>query len=345
MKHLFKATKWYLVAGVILFLFLIIFGTKRYSGQATIILDFAFTVIVTVLIAIVQTRLYDKLSGRISYEKGIPRRIILLILIFTCSLIVSMTILVFILHHATNFFFPMYCHDDMTFTEKLKHSMGNGLAMNTIIILFVEAADLFKNWKSSLIRAERLEKEKVSAELNALKSQVNPHFLFNSLNVLTAVMHEDIPKAERYIQNFSKLYRYVLNVKDKSFVPLKDEMALAANYISLQKERFGDAFSFSSNSVAVEQYHIPPLCVHELLENALKHNKLSIEHPLHIEVFTENNFIVVKNNYNPLQTVESSNLTGQENIIKRYAFLQLKKPEFRIVEGYYFARLQLLEEE
>ncbi len=198
------------------------------------------------------------------------------------------------------------------------------LLITFFISIFIHGSGFLQSWKQTLIEGEQLKKEQIAARYETLKNQVNPHFLFNSLNVLTTLVHKDADMAEQFIRQLSKVYRYVLDSRDKEVVPLTKELTQLEAYIYLMKIRFGESLKTTINIHS--EGMVAPLTLQMLLENALKHNEASKMHPLSIDVFQEgNDYIVVKNNVKKKNSVGESTGVGLENIRSRYQFLSDKK--------------------
>lgn len=178
----------------------------------------------------------------------------------------------------------------------------------------------FREYKSSALEAEQLKNVTAQAELQLIKSQINPHFLFNNLNVLAALIMKDNKEANRFIEEFSKVYRYILSNHNKELVELKEELDFIKPYIFLLEKRFAEGLQIKV-TIAENQYGklIIPASLQMLIENAIKHNVVSRNKPLIIDVHTNgSNTIVVSNNLQQKQTVENSTGIGLQNIIKRY---------------------------
>jgi len=216
--------------------------------------------------------------------------------------------------------------------------------MNFFLVAVYEGIVLFSMWKSSIIQNERLEKENVISKFETLKNQVNPHFLFNSLNALSNLVHEDPDRAEDFIDEFSDIYRYILEKKDQLVVPLKEELEFVKAYLKLCNLRFGDAL-ISEIKIDVNKIDslIPTLSLQTLVENAIKHNKVTIKEPLTLKISTEDSMIIVTNNYQPRQNLTGDSTgIGINNISERYAILSDIKPEFYIDNKSYIAKLPLM---
>lgn len=180
-------------------------------------------------------------------------------------------------------------------------------------------------WKDSLVLAERLEKEKSQVQFDNLKNQLNPHFLFNALTSLNSLIFEDQKLASQFLQQLSKIYRYVLLNKDKNFVALQTELDFIQHYISLLETRFKDAIHFKIDiRDAARNQAIVPVTLQILIENALKHNVVDKAKPLTIEITSIGDYLVVSNNLQQRKRVETSNKLGLENLRSLYSFLSDK---------------------
>ena len=156
----------------------------------------------------------------------------------------------------------------------------------------------------------------------ALKNQVNPHFLFNSLNTLSGLVEQKPELATEFIKKLSDIYRYVLEQSDKELVSIHNEMKFVEDYIFLSKMRFGKSLIFNSELSSGNNILIVPLGLQMLIENAIKHNIISDKKPLKIEIVIEEGFIIVKNNIQKKNTISSDKEPlGMENLKKRYEYL------------------------
>ncbi|GAB3998136.1 hypothetical protein GCM10028807_45020 [Spirosoma daeguense] len=203
--------------------------------------------------------------------------------------------------------------------------VNNGLTVMAMISTFYLAANRRANRRLEdvQVRAERLEKENLQAQFAALKSQVNPHFLFNSLSILSSLVHADADLSEKFIDQLSRAYRYILEQKDNERVLLKTELEFIQAYRFLLNIRFENKFDISIDvpKEAQNRYSIAPLTLQLLVENAVKHNRMSTKEPLHVSIQIEDNCLVVKNNLQQRPQTETSTGVGLQNIINRYALL------------------------
>ncbi len=221
-----------------------------------------------------------------------------------------------------------------------------GMSFTLIIGSIYEIIFYFNKWRGSLLESEKLRRDFANAEYETLKNQVNPHFLFNSMNALSALVHSDADKAERFIEEFSKVYRYILEKKDEVVVTLKEELDFVRSYIFLQEIRFGENLHVS---VAVPgelmNSFLPPVSLQLLVENAIKHNVVAAEMPLYIEIYHENNMIAVKNNLQKRKEPVKSTGVGIKNLQAKYKIISQQAPEFFMTKKHYIAQLPLITED
>ena len=195
------------------------------------------------------------------------------------------------------------------------------------IYTFLSGLNIYQVARQKEAQAERLQREFAQARLQALKSQVNPHFLFNSLSVLSSLVHVSAETSEQFIHHLAKAYRYILEQKEMNLVGLKEELGFLDAYFFLLQIRFEQKVKLEKNiSADAEDLQLPPLTLQLLVENAVKHNKMSVQEPLVIKVSVEENNLIVENNLRPREEPESSTGIGLENIRKRYAMLTDRKP-------------------
>ena len=197
------------------------------------------------------------------------------------------------------------------------------------IMSLYESAYFFNEWKKNISRSEMLAKESLRSQLDALKNQIDPHFLFNSLNTLAALIDEQNETAQKYLEQLSDVYRYVLLNKEKETISLDEELAFVESYLYLNKTRFRDNLVFENRiSLEARKQQIAPLSLQMLVENALKHNIVSKENPLTLRLSSdEEGYITVENNIQLKSVLEKSTKTGLQNIINRYALLTTRKIE------------------
>lgn len=218
-----------------------------------------------------------------------------------------------------------------------------GLFITAIIAIVYETVFYFELWKTSLLESERLKKTEARLQFESLKNQVNPHFLFNSLNTLASLIPVDPDKAEQFVQEFAGIYRYVLEVKDKTLVPLREEMDFATSFIYLQKIRFGENLIFDHRlDEELDQYQIPPLILQNLVENAIKHNLILKEQPLVIRLEVNEDSLLMSNNLQERSNPVASTQTGLRNMMQRLQLIVDREAHFYKKEGYFIAEIPLI---
>jgi len=218
--------------------------------------------------------------------------------------------------------------------------------VNIILMIALEAQVFFHESKESKLKAENLEQELSKIKLEVLKNQINPHFMFNSLNVLSGLIEDDVSKAQKFVDEFSLIYRYVLETIEKQVVTLNEEINFVRSYIFLQQMRYGDDLNISINIPAhLLNLFLPPLSLQIVLENAIKHNLISKSKPLKIDIFSDQDTLFIKNNIQLKISRAYSSGLGQKNMLKRYSLISNKEPEFTVEADHYVVKLPLIDVE
>ena len=190
---------------------------------------------------------------------------------------------------------------------------------------------------------DRMEKERVRFQLEAVRSQVNPHFLFNSFNTLIALIEEDPPKAVRQVEDLSTFFRNILQVRDKDLIPLEDELRLLDTYFGLERRRFGDRIRLDiAVDPGVGAYSVVPLTLQLLVENALKHNSATSTAPLVVRVSRHGHVLEVRNPRRPRGSAEPSTSYGLDSIRQRYAALTDRPVEVQVESNDFVVRVPLI---
>jgi sensor histidine kinase YesM len=227
-------------------------------------------------------------------------------------------------------------------------NIGMGVFVTILITLFItsvhESVFFYRQWKYNFSKSVRLEKDNLEAKFEALKAQVNPHFLFNSLNGLTTMV-EDNKTAVEYIQNLSGLLRYMLKSGDRELVSLAEELEITKSYIKLQKARFGDSLDVNITiAPGTDSLLLPPLALQLLVENCIKHNILSAGKPLVIGINASDESVSVTNNLQLKSQVQSTG-QGLKNITGRYSCFTPREVEIRQTSETFSVSLPLLRPE
>ncbi|HOW25000.1 MAG TPA: histidine kinase [Bacteroidales bacterium] len=201
------------------------------------------------------------------------------------------------------------------------------LLVTFIITLILYVGDFFHAWKESVKREEQFKRESLAFQYESLKNQVNPHFLFNSLNVLSSLVMKDQEGSVQFIRQLSEVYRYVLEQKDKEVVELGTEMKFVESYIYLQQIRYAENLHVELAPDLPHYYsqQVIPISVQMLVENAIKHNIISGDEPLTVRIAVEQDHLVVRNNLQVRSTIPESGNIGLNNIRSRYEYLTEKE--------------------
>ncbi len=241
----------------------------------------------------------------------------------------------------------------------IDHNINSGNLDNrwliwSISLLFASVVMVVEHFWKLLIKRQQLELINHTLKRNdelvkykALVQQINPHFLFNSLNALSVLVHKNPHDAERFIEELSKIYRYILQLNASYLVPLKKELAFVESYIFLQRIRYRENLQFHSTVNAQSiNYMLPPLTLELLIENAIKHNAIGSETPLTIELIVENDYLLVRNKIQlRMESEIFSTKVGLKNLTDKYAILGDKTPAFLIENGQFIAKIPLLKQE
>jgi two-component system LytT family sensor kinase len=214
----------------------------------------------------------------------------------------------------------------------LKSAIWMAISLTLIATTTWEAEYFLKKWKESLSEKEQFQQLAIQHEFDALKNQVNPHFLFNCFNTLSSLISEDPRRAEKFLDELSKVYRYLLRNNEDGLSTLQNELRFIESYYRLLKTRHGDAIELQLEvDKRYDPYLIPSLSLQLLVENAVKHNVVSRQQPLVIDIFTMvGNKLAVNNNLQIKGIKAPSNKVGLENI--RHKFELLKQPGFQVME-------------
>ncbi len=235
---------------------------------------------------------------------------------------------------------------DNYFDESFKTNISQNLITTAIIGALYEAGYFFERWKKQTIEIEQVKSQQLRSELNVLKSQISPHFLFNSLNTLVTLIHENPKHAAKFTEKLSQVYRYILQHKDKEIIQLKTELESIKAYNYLLNMRFESSLtiSISIDEATILEKYVAPLTIQMLIENAVKHNVVSASKPLLVEIYTENGkSLIVRNNLQRKIIGVQSMKTGLENIRQRYKLLSDRRVDIIETRTHYTVALPLIE--
>ena len=195
-----------------------------------------------------------------------------------------------------------------------------------VVLLLIHAIDFYRALQNNRLNEQKIIAGTASAKFETLKNQIDPHFLFNSLNVLSSLIEENPENAQRFTTSLSKIYRYILEQKDKELISVEEELAFAKTYMNLLKMRFENSLFYELPEAVINpEAKVVPLSLQLLLENTVKHNVVSDQRPLHIRIFLENDYLVIQNDYQKKEVLQDRQGVGLQNIINRYGIITNRK--------------------
>lgn len=312
----------------------------NFSWQIGVI-SFVFTFLVALSITAVDHLLVNWFQVKFPWQKDNVKRITIEFVITSITSAIIITIIYFI------FLFSYYgevCAGPLE-VELMDH-IAIAIMINLIMLGIAETNFMVKQWKESIVQQEKLKRENAESKYQALNNQVNPHFLFNSLNTLTSLIVQSQKQSLEFVHRFSAVYRYVLDTSDKTVVEVKEELQFVQSYLYLQEARHGNNLK-AFIDIQSEDLNklIPPLSMQLLIENAIKHNEISNSHPIHLQIYTKDKSLFIENNYQPRKEKQNDTGRGLKNLEERYAYLCEEKPFFGIKGEKFIAKIPMLEDE
>ncbi len=315
--------------------FMILYSYDELTSLAAILVEFMSSLAFTYALWEGNRAIVMRMRKWYPYNEQTAKRFIIQIPIHIVFTIGSSLLL----SYGFGLFGIMICSPD----EKLTYAVIN-LVPTFLITSLYEGAYFFEEWKKNFQRSEALAKENIRSQFQALKSQLDPHFLFNSLNTLSALIDPQNEDAQNYLEQLSDVYRYVLLSKQKETVTLEEELEFVQAYISLNKTRYRDNLLIQNHILEeARAQKVAPLSLQILVENALKHNIISKDKPLTLSITADKNgYVVVENNIQKKNILEKSTKTGLENIVNRYALLTARQVEISSTADLFSVRLPLI---
>ncbi|WCO00725.1 histidine kinase [Psychroserpens ponticola] len=295
-------------------------GGFDYKTVSEFLIDFGFYQLYAFVLGYSNMAFFDYMERR-TWKKGDTiKRVLIGIAGSTMITLIGL----FFLRALTSVF--LY---DVSFETFIKNETWQGYTFGvwitlTIVSIF-HVIFFYNRYQKNKIKEQKVIAGTASAKFDALKNQLDPHFLFNSLNVLTSLIEENPKNAQKFTTSLSKVYRYVLEQKNKDLITVDEELNFARTYMSLLKMRFEDSIIFEiPDRASNSESKVVPLSLQLLLENAVKHNMVTSSKPLHIKIYESEGMLIVENNLQPKQIVKKSSGVGLENIKQRYQLLSNK---------------------
>jgi hypothetical protein len=210
------------------------------------------------------------------------------------------------------------------------------------VTIIVHAFYFYKRYQEGRVKEQKIIAGTASAQFESLKNQIDPHFLFNSLNVLSSLIEENPDSAQRFTTSLSKIYRYVLEQKDKELVSIEEELSFAKTYMNLLKMRFENSVFYEVQDISNPEAKVVPLSLQLLLENTIKHNVVSPQRPLHIRIFEKDGYLIVQNDLQKKQVLQDRKGVGLQNIVNRYAILTTRNVLVQETNEHFTVKLPIL---
>jgi len=324
MKEFIKLVSVSILIAFVLFVVDIIFdyaSNREVVFNLQLVKVFGFYVMYSFPLTLVNSSYFDYLNQRVVWNRHKKYR---LAIGFFGSVILTMGTL-FLIRIFHRVVLDGVSYETFLDTERMTFYY-TALIITIAVSMFFHAFYFYQELQKRKIKEQKVIAGTASAKFDALKNQLDPHFLFNSLNVLTSLIDENPDSAQKFTTSLSKVYRYVLEQKGKALVTVDEELEFAKTYMSLLKMRFEDSIIFEMPEQASNpEAKVVPLSLQLLLENAVKHNMVTSSKPLHIKIYESNGVLVVENNLQPKQIVKKSSGVGLDNIRQRYNLLTDKK--------------------
>ena len=327
-----------LITGVLVFLIgMFLFGDGLQMPMQKTFKIFGIYLLYAFVMSLVNGYFFNYIRKAFPWEISSKKQ---LVYGFIGSLVLSTLVLVFLKYFIE---VVIYNQDPSNFLKGSKTYFFFGISITIIIVLMFYVFYFYKSVAQQKVNESQIVAKTEIAKFESLKSQIDPHFLFNSLNVLTSLISEDPKRAEKFTTKLSKVYRYVLEQKSKDLIPLQEELEFAKTYMELLKMRFEDSVDFNiTDKFSNDNYKIVPLSLQLLLENAVKHNVINNEDPLQIKIYEENGYLVVSNNLNEKTSLSKGTKLGLSNIRDRYSLITKKLVDIKQTKSEFIVKLPLL---
>jgi hypothetical protein len=324
-----------IIAGLVISLLLETVAVEK--GNLNRFFGFLTSVIITIIVWEGNLRIDHWLNKKISWEETPGRRILIQLLL--CLAFSTTTI-----YYSMLLFNKYVCQFPADAEGKfMQAALVIGLLVSIILLSVDIGSQFYTKWKKSLVEVEKYKTESLQAQLQNLKDQINPHFMFNNLSVLSSLVYKDQEKAVDFINQLAKVYRYVLDSRNSELVTLREELTFMESYMYLLQIRFDTSLIFDIHIPEdAKSWSLPPMALQMLIENAIKHNEASLQFPLTIHMHVVNQKLEVKNNIQLRSSPEVSCKTGLKNIKARYAYFTAEQVEIEETKHTFIVRLPML---
>lgn len=310
---------------VALVLFFVIIGIQYFLGRiikldSSLLNELLYYIIYGIVLSTINSAYFDFINQKFNWDSFSTLKKYRIILGFVGSVFVTL-FGIFFIRFTIKVVIEGLSFDYFIKNENKTHYLIS-LIFTIIVSLVFHLIYFYKAYQENKVKEQKIIAGTASAQFESLKNQIDPHFLFNSLNVLSSLIEENPESAQKFTTSLSKVYRYVLEQKDKELVSVAEELKFAKTYMNLLKMRFENSITFEiPEGFENEEAKVVPLSLQLLLENCIKHNVVSEVKPLHVKISIENNQLVVTNNLQKKEVLSNRKGVGLQNIVNRYAIL------------------------
>lgn len=299
---------------------------------------FGFTILYTYSLYIANSLVFQMLDRYFAAERFSTRRIVIG---FVLSFLVSL-LTVFLLRVLEDVVIEKESFAAFWAAEKPNNYVF-AIVITFFITLSAYAFNFYRAYQENKVKEQKIIAGTASAQFESLKNQIDPHFLFNSLNVLSSLIEENPENAQRFTTSLSKVYRYVLEQKDKELVGIAEELSFAKTYMNLLKMRFENSLFYEVPQMPFDpEAKVVPLSLQLLLENAVKHNIVSAHKPLNIRIFIDGDYLAIENNFQRKEVIQDREGVGLQNIASRYGIITNRKVRIEQDDQLFTVRIPIL---
>ena len=324
MKQLIKEIPRAIIISITVFFVLLMIRLitgSRVAFDYALLVNFGYTMLYGFSLYFANASIFIYLDKVFKADRFTPKRILIG---FVSSFLISIAV-IFLLRIFEDVVIEGIPLSDFLSKEQLSNYLVASI-LTFVVTLAFHAFYFYKAYAENKVKEQKVIAGTASAQFESLKNQIDPHFLFNSLNVLSSLIEENPDNAQRFTTSLSKIYRYVLEQKDKELVSVDEELAFAKTYMNLLKMRFENSISYElPPEFGNPEAKVVPLSLQLLLENTIKHNVASEQKPLHVKIYIENNYLIVENNLQKKEVLQDRKGVGLQNIVNRYALISARK--------------------
>jgi len=325
----------FIIAGFFIFLEIVFGRTVHVNSE--LFREIGYYCLYGVTLTILNGVFFDYLNREIVWNKYKKFRIIIGVL----GSVILTIIGIFFLRFFIKVFLENISFADFIQGENLKNYVISTL-ITMVVSLFFHTVYFYKKSQENKVKEQKIIAGTASAKFESLKNQIDPHFLFNSLNVLSSLIEENPDNAQRFTSSLSKVYRYVLEQKDKELVSVEEELSFSKTYMNLLKMRFENSVFYEVAETKNLEAKVVPLSLQLLLENTVKHNIASESKPLHIRIYEKGEYLVIENDYQKKEVLQDRKGVGLQNIISRYSIITNRKVKIEQTEQHFRVQIPML---